>query len=91
MGDSYTFSLALVFNDCTKNVVCTIVCHSDEPIDKEHVLAAATEHLQFGLGNNKNPKELALFILNGIKSSCDVEAVLVPADAACIVGIKRNF
>lgn len=87
MADSFTFNLGLMFHQGANNAICTIVCYSHSPIDRQQVQLVLSEHLNEGLACTQNMKDLIHYILNGIKQECGVEAVLVNADAACIISL----
>lgn len=83
MSNSYTFNLGMIFHNGAAASI--IVCHSDSPIDRQSVVNTATERLQIGLSTKINPREVLSFIVEGIKQECDLDVVLVNADAAYVI------
>lgn len=82
----YTFNLGLVVGNGA--VVCIIVCNSKNPIDENSIKQVATAYLTEGMKTKSNYKEVVGMIIDGIKSECGVNAVLVNADVACVIPMK---
>lgn len=79
-----TFNLAIIFGDA--DAVFTIVCASENPIDKAQINRVATKHFHhFALLGGGNFDQIISRIANGIKRECNCDAVIVRADCACMI------
>lgn len=75
----YTYNLCLVFG--AFDSVVTIVCASEDPIDKENVNQVAAEHFNNAFLGTSNASQIVSRVVNGIKAECDCQAVTVTADS----------
>lgn len=93
-----TFNLAFVLRsrllppNCAHSVV-TIVCASEDTIDRDEVRRVAFECLNQSLASHKGtngfPHVNAVFcdVIRTIKNECDVQAVMVESDCSAMISI----
>ena len=82
----HTFNLGLVFGN--GEIVCIIVCGSENPIDRNEVNRVATKYFNIGMATKSDLTSVINSMIDGIREECGVNAVLVNADVSCVIPKK---
>ena len=81
-----TFNLGLVFGN--GEIVCIIVCGSENPIDRTEVNRVATKYFNVGTTTKTNLNDVINSVVDGIRRECGIDAVVVNADVSCMIPRK---